>query len=239
MSSGAYSALTGMRVRLEELDRVAADLANVSTAGYKTERITTEEMRRAQFDAALGSATDVALGATKTDFRPGTIVATGRNLDVAIDGSGFFAIETPAGERYTRSGVFSKGTDALLVTVNGEPVLGESGQPIKLPNGPIAVGTDGTVRSGSVMVGKLRIVAVPEASLLRESGSRFRAAEGADVQEVDATLVVGAIEQSNVNLIERIAKLTELSRGFEALEKGMESLMNELDGRAIAELSKR
>ncbi len=87
MPGGAYSALSGMRMRLDDLDRLAADLANVGTAGYKTERTSTEEARRA-FASALDSAIDVTQGGRKTNFGAGAIASTGRDLDMAIEGQG-------------------------------------------------------------------------------------------------------------------------------------------------------
>ena len=91
MPGGAYSALSAMRIRLDDLDRLAADLANVETAGYKTERTSTEAAERG-VSTALDAAIDVTRGGGKTDFRPGTVTSTGRDLDVAIEGQGFFEI---------------------------------------------------------------------------------------------------------------------------------------------------
>jgi flagellar basal-body rod protein FlgF len=240
MPGGAYSALSGMRTRLEELDRIAADLANVSTAGYKTERAANVASDRDNFTAQLDSAVDVVLGGTKIDFKPGLIANTGRDLDVAIDGSGFFVVQTDKGERYTRAGGFRKNADGVLTTMEGEPVLGENGE-IRLPNGPVSIAEDGTVRSGVTTLGRLQIVEFGSGKdLIRESGSRFRALPGsAPPVAVDAKLVGGALEQSNVSVVDRMAKLTEVSRNFEALNKGITTLMTELDGRAIAELTKR
>ena len=122
MSGGAYSALSGMRTRLEELDRIASDLANIGTAGYKTERAGTVTQERESFGAALDTAVDVMQGNKKVDFAPGVIATTGNALDAAIDGNGFFSIETPAGVRYTRNGSFTRRADGLLTTSQGEPV---------------------------------------------------------------------------------------------------------------------
>ena len=134
MPGGAYSALSGMRTRLEELDRLAADLANVSTAGYKTERKANVASDRENFMTTLDSAVDVVLGGSKIDFKPGLIANTGRDLDVAIDGRGFFVIETETGPRYTRAGNFMRRSDGTLTTAEGETILGENSTPIRLPN---------------------------------------------------------------------------------------------------------
>ena len=240
MPGGAYSALSGMRTRTEELDSLAADLANVSTVGYKTERGAKVAADRDAFAVELDSAVDVVMGGKRIDFRPGLIATTGRDLDVAIDGPGFFAIETPNGERYTRNGSFTRRADGALVTSTGDQVLGENG-PITLPNGPVKIGDDGTITSGTAVVGRLQVVQfASERDLIRESGATFRALIGATPEPAAATkLVPGSIEQSNVNIVDRMVKLTELSRNFEALNKGVNTLMTDLDGRAISELARR
>jgi len=239
MSGGAYSALSGMQTRLEELDRVAFDLANVSTAGYKTERLAKQAAERDEFGQMLESAVDVIATGTKIDFRSGTIATTGRDLDVAIDGRGFFVIETEAGERYTRNGSWQRRADGVIATVDGEPVLGEGGE-LALGPGAVSISPDGTVKSGDAIVGRLRVVEfASEKDLIRESGSRFRALTGAVPEDIEVKVVAGAIEQSNVSIVDRMATLTELSRGFEALQRGVSVLMNDLDARAISELVRR
>ncbi len=239
MSGGAYSALSGMRTRLEELDRLAFDLANVSTAGYKTERASKMASERDEFATALEAAVDVVSSSTKIDFSSGTIATTGRDLDVAIDGRGFFEIETARGPRYTRNGGFQRRADGVLATAEGEPVIGEGG-PITLGTGAVSVSPDGTIKSGSAIVGRLRVVEFgSERDLIRESGSRFRALTGAEPTDTEPKVIGGALEQSNVSVVDRMASLTELSRGFEALQKGVSVLMNDLDSRIISELGRK
>jgi flagellar basal-body rod protein FlgF len=239
MPGGAYSALSGMRMRLDDLDRLAADLANVGTAGYKTERTSTEESRRA-FASALDSAIDVTQGGRKTNFMPGTIASTGRDLDMAIEGSGFFEIETPGGTRFTRAGNFKVQSDGLLTTMEDMPVAGVDGE-IRLPVGPVMVTSDGTIRVGQTIAGKVKVVRFDnEDGLVRESGTRFHAPDGVDATEVEeARIFTRSLELSNVSVVERVAVLTETSRAFEALQKGISVLMNDVDGRAIAEFGRK
>jgi flagellar basal body rod protein FlgG len=229
-----------MRTRLEELDRIAGDLANIGTPGYKVERAGTRTSEREGFAAALDSAVDVAPGPTRIDFRPGTIATTGRDLDVAIDGKGFFVVETEAGPRYTRNGAFTRRADGVLVTSNGEPILGEEGQ-IKLGKGEVTIDQHGYVKTGATIVGQIRVVEFEaETDLQRESGARFRAIPGAAPQAAEAAnLIGGALEQSNASVVDLMAKLTEVSRGFESMQRGVGTLQNELDGRAITELMRR
>jgi flagellar basal body rod protein FlgG len=228
-----------MRMRLDDLDRLAADLANAGTAGYKTQRTSTEEARRA-FASALDSAIDVTHGGHKTNFLPGTIASTGRDLDMAIEGPGFFEIETPGGTRYTRAGNFKVQADGVLTTMDDMPVVGDGGE-IQLPEGPVMVTADGTIRVGQTIAGKVKVVTFEnQAGLVRESGTRFRAPDGLEATEVeDARIFARSLEQSNVSVVERVAVMTEVSRAFEALQKGISVLMNDIDGRAITELGRK
>jgi flagellar basal body rod protein FlgG len=227
-----------MQTRLSQLDRIASDLANVNTAGYKSERDAAFALERESFNAALDSAVDVVNNGSRIDFRAGAIAATGRDLDVAIEGKGFFVIDTPQGPRYTRNGAFTRSEDGTLTTMEGEPVLGDSG-PITLGTGPITIGNDGTIRAGASVAGRLQVVDLESAGVLdRQGGSRFRAAtEPAPLE--DARVVGGALEKSNASVIDRMVALTETSRAFEGLQRGVSVLMNEIDGRAIADLGKR
>jgi flagellar basal-body rod protein FlgF len=239
MPGGAYSALSGMRMRLDDLDRLAADLANVNTAGYKTERTATESAVR-DFASVLDSAIDVTAGVSKTDFRPGTIAVTGRDLDVAIEGRGFFQIETPGGTRYTRGGNFTRSGEGVLTTADGMPVMGEGGE-IRLPPGPVTISADGTIYSGRTLAGKITVVSFErDTDVARETGTRFRAIGGVEPDEAtDTRLLSGSLEQSNVSVVERVAVMVEVTRAFEALQKGISVIMNDIDGRAIAELGRR
>ena len=150
------------------LDRLASDIANAGTAGYKAERATTTETRRPSFGSELQSAIDVSGSAAQLDLRAGTSAQTGRPLDVTIEGEGFFVIATNAGERYTRNGRFSRRADGVLATPDGQAVLGDAG-PITLGSGAVQVDADGTVRHAGAVAGKLRIVSSSDARSGEES----------------------------------------------------------------------
>jgi flagellar basal-body rod protein FlgF len=241
MPGGVYSALSGMQSRLAELDRLASDLANVGTSGYKTERGATVAAERPSFRAALDSAVDVTTGSTRLDFRPGTLGTTGRDLDAAIEGAGFFAISTPDGERYTRNGSFVRRGDGTVTTADGFPVMQAGGTaPLKIGTGTVSIGEDGTVKVGDVAAGKLKLVSfASEGDIERESGTRFRAKPGVTPAAASPRVVGGALEQSNVTLVDRMVALTEVQRSFEGLQRGISMLMNDIDSRAIGELGRR
>src|SRR4029077_8110316 len=151
MAGGYYTALSGMRARADALDRIASDIANASTVGYKTERTGTQQASRPSFDDTLQSAIDVTSGVPRIDFRSGAVTTTGRSLDVAIQGRGFFVAETPQGPRYTRNGRLQRNADGVLGNDEGDPILGANG-PIKIGHDDIAIDPDGTVREAGKIV---------------------------------------------------------------------------------------
>jgi flagellar basal-body rod protein FlgF len=241
MAGGAYVALSGLRSRVEQLDRLAADIANVNTAGYKGERVTTTRVDRPDFGSLLQTAVDVAAAPGLLDMRNGSFTTTGRELDVALEGSGFFAIDTPGGTRYTRNGEFTRRADGTLTTSDGMAVQGDNG-PIRLASdaGAISVEADGTVRAGDEVAGKLKVVDFDDyTTLTREDSGRLRAGIAARAASPNTMVRGGMIEQSNVSVVERMAQLTEVGRSFEALQRGVSLLMNDIDSRAITELGRR
>ncbi|MCX6537735.1 MAG: flagellar hook basal-body protein [Acidobacteria bacterium] len=240
MPGGIYAALSGMRTRMERLDRIAEDIANSGTAGYKGDRATTVVAERESFGDTLASAVDVMSAQPKVDFREGAVVATGRDLDLAIEGSGFFSIQTPAGVRYTRSGHFTRAADGTITTPDGDPLLGDGG-PLRLPPGQLDFGADGTIRVGKTTVGRPSVTVFSDMSqLVRENGVRFRALDSlTPATAPDSRIRSGMLEQSNVLPTERMAQLIGTSRSFDALQRGIVVLMNDIDARAITELGRR
>ena len=241
MAGGYYIALSGMRARLEALDRLAADIANVGTAGYKSERATTAQADRADFGASLQAAIDVGDGPSRVDHRAGALAPTGRDLDVAIDGPGMFAIETPSGTRYTRDGRFVRRPDGALATAKGMAVLNDVGKPLMIGKTGLArIDADGTARNDGVSVGQLKIVEFknPEA-LVREGTDQFRSDREAGTPAVDSIIQPASLELSNVSVVDRIAELTNVSRNFENMQKALSMLANDIDLRAITELGRR
>lgn len=240
MAGTIYVALSGMRTRMAQLDRLAADIANEATAGYKGERAGTLAVERPSFGAVLDSAVDTVSSAPSVDFRPGVILRTGRDLDVALDGNGFFVVQTPAGPRYTRNGAFTRSGDGTLVTTDNMPVLGQNG-PIKVGDGSLTVQTDGTIAVNRAAVGRLQVVDFADyTNFAREDGGRFRPPAGVTPLPQSGTSVRnGALEQSNVSVTQRMANLIDVSRNFEALQRGITMMSNDIDARAISELGRR
>lgn len=238
MAGGHYVALSGMRTRLDELDRLASDLANVGTAGYKAERTGLRNVPRPAFDRALDTAIDASLGERKLDVRPGAIEPTGRTLDVAIEGDGYLVVDTAAGPRYTRNGHLSRGPGGTLVTADGATVRGAEG-PLTVGDGAIAIDSDGTVVHDGVTVGRLAVVRFANpGALRRETGALLRTDE-APTPVAAPTIRTGSLEQANVSVVDRVAELTSVNRSFQALQKAVSVLMNDVDGRAIDSFGRR
>jgi flagellar basal-body rod protein FlgF len=242
MAGGAYVALSGLRTRLDQLDRLAADIANVNTTGYKGESVTTTKVDRPDFGAVLQTAVDVAAAPGTLDMRNGSFMSTNRDLDVALQGHGFFAISTPAGTRYTRNGSFTRNAEGTLITADGMAVQGTDGKPIQIDSngGTVSIESDGTVRTGDQIAGQLKVVDFDDYSTLtREDSGRLKSNVASRAASPNTQVLGGTLEQSNVSLVERMAHLTEVNRSFEALQRGVSVLMNDIDSRAISELGRR
>ena len=238
MAGGHYVALSGMRTRLDELDRLANDIANVGTAGYKSERTGQRNAPRPVFDDALETAIDASTGGRRLDARAGAIASTGRAMDIAIEGAGFLVVDTPAGVRYTRNGHLNRAVDGSLMTADGAVVRGVDG-PLTVGTGAIKVDDGGTVYSDGAAVGRLAIVQFADAgALVRESGALLRGEETPTPVALP-TVRSGSLEQANVSVVDRVAELTSVNRSFQALQKAVSVLMNDVDGRAIESLGRR
>ena len=204
-----------------QMDVVANNMANINTTGFKAENILFEEYvtpvaRDRDFKSADQPLSYVQDWATVHDLSSGAVVQTGSELDVALNGDGFFAVQTPAGERWTRSGAFQLDVSGTLVDANGNPVLGQGG-PITF--GPeetgILIGKDGTVSSSAGAKGTLRIVEFANPQALTREGSNLWS--GGTPQASPTTGVMqGFIEKSNVSGITEMAEMIRVQRAYES-----------------------
>lgn len=175
-----------------------------------------------------------------TDHSAGSVRQTDRALDAALVGDGFFVVQTPRGERYTRAGVFTPDASGQLVTPNGDLVVGENG-PLTLPTGEAAIGEDGSIFVGGQTIGRLRIVRFADARavLAKEGSSLFVAAPGTQPTAATGTRVVGgALEMSNVNALTEMSAMMQNSREFDSLQRSMTLMMNDLGRRVANEIGR-
>jgi flagellar basal-body rod protein FlgG len=163
--------------------------------------------------------------ATVIDFNQGAIRSTGNSLDVAIDGSGFFAIQTPDGVQYTRQGNFTLDAEGVLITQDGYPVLGDGGE-ISLEEGRVDIDLEGGVFVDGDEVGRLQIIDFPGSDALQKVGNgRFELTDSSIAGErpESTALRQGHIETANVNPILAMTEMIETSRAFDAYQKVIQS----------------
>jgi flagellar basal-body rod protein FlgF len=233
MNASIYKAASGAIAQMQRLDIAAQDLANVSTTGYKGQRISFTEVLVGDSSASERPGGLVAAGDQKTNFLQGEIQTTGNPLQLAINGEGLFAVQTSRGERYTRNGTFTLKSDGTIVTSSGDPVLGESG-PLQISGSQIQVAADGTVSADGSEIGKLRIVRIPNPRLAIKEGANFLRTSPANIEVVaDPAVQQGALEQSNVSAVEGMVSLITLHRQFEAYQRAM-GLIDSVTQKAIA-----
>ncbi len=238
MDAGMYKALSGAVAQMRHLETAAQDLANVNTSGYKRQRLAFGEVLARRLPADDRPGGWVAVGAQRTDWSQGAVAATGNPLDLAIEGDGFFAIQTARGERYTRNGGFTLKADGTLITPTGDPVLGESG-PLLVTGQKIEVASDGTLRTEEGEIGKLKIVRFAQPGQGVKEGSNLFIGAPADVQLAgeNVRVVQGSIEQSNMNPIDGMISLITINRQFESYQRAM-SLMDSATERMIADAAR-
>jgi flagellar basal body rod protein FlgG len=156
--------------------------------------------------------------ATVRDLNPGPMVTTGSPLDVAIQGTGWFVVNTPAGDRYTRNGNFLLNSAGELVTNEGHKVMGDSGPMIfGLDDTDIAIAPDGTVTTAAGGKGKLRVVEFETDMALRPEGSSLFATDATPAVSVAPRLAQGVLENSNVQPILEISRMIEVNRAYQSL----------------------
>lgn len=203
------------------MDVVANNMANINTTGFKGEQILFEEYvmpvaRDRDFPTIDQPLSYVQDWATVHDMAGGAIVQTGNEFDVALNGEGFFAVQTPAGERYTRAGAFQLSAGGTLVDASGNPVLGQGG-PIQF--GPeetgILIASDGTVSSSAGAKGRLRLVEFDNVQATTREGNNLWAG-GTPVAATNTRVMQGSIEKSNVSGVSEMAEMIRVTRAYES-----------------------
>lgn len=223
MDSAAYVALTRQSGLLKELQITANNIANASTTGYRAEGVVFAEMIE-NSDSEGGSISMTDARVRYTSELGGGLTQTGGTFDVAIQGDGFFQVETPNGVRLTRNGVFMPNAQNELVTFDGYRVLDGGGAPIFIPPDQpnISISADGTISNAEGPISQIGVVGPAENSdLIREDGVFFSAPNGAE-QVIDPFVLQGHIEASNVDPVAEIARLIEVQRAYEATQKFLE-----------------
>lgn len=242
MDSGYYAAFAGLVARTQALDTAASNLANAQTAGYRAER---EYFRSVLLDplggdSQLGGTVNNfgVLGGDHLDLAQGVLTPTGNALDLALEGQGFFAIQTPAGVRYTRDGSFHRARDGQLVTAAGEPVLSSQSRPIPIPPGEVSIGADGALSVAGGTVATIGIFTFPVGTQLTPEGKN-RYVPPAKVQAISAagtSVHQGALEAANQDVIQGSLDLVVMQRQAETMQRALTIFHTEFNKMAAEDI---
>jgi flagellar basal body rod protein FlgG len=228
---------------MEALDMLANNLANSSSSGFKADR----EFYSTYIAPELAGESNPIVGETPlvqqqwTDFSQGTLVKSGNETDLALSGSGFFAVNGPNGTLYTRNGNFHLTSQGVLATADGYAVRMTSGQPVQVqPGQTMVVGRDGQISQGGNVIGQLALVDFKDPHQLAKAGSTYFAA--ADPQAAPdgtptAEVYQGAAETSNAAPAESAARMVTLLRSFEMLQHAIK-IGTEMNRHAVEEVAR-
>lgn len=232
MLSGMYSAATALDAAATQHEVISRNLAFAHLPGYRRSVAVFPSFEAVLQQAAEQGATvqevwGVAPPEVMTDFTPGAVQHTGRKLDFAIHGDGFFVVDGPDGPLYTRDGVFQLNADGELVTADGLLVQGEAGPIIFPPNAFIAdltVARDGTMSVGEIPIGQLRLVNFNNPAGLQFAGGSLFDGGGLSPQPAEATVQHEARELSNVSAVEELVRMITGMRHYEAAQRALTSI---------------
>lgn len=227
MSDGIYVALSGAVAQQRSLDVVANNVANANTTGFRADRVAfAESMSQAQGPTNQGAPNplrQVGVVEIRYDHSEGTVQRTDNPFDLAISGDGWFTVETPRGERYTRAGSFVADRDGVLRTRDGHAVLNASGAHVTIPRevAGIEVSPDGTLRAGEDEIGRIQLVQFSDDRPLTKEGlNLFVAPPGQQPEPLEnAQIMQGYLEGSNVNVVGGMNELIAAGRSFEAFQR--------------------
>jgi len=248
MNRGLYIASTAMISQRRRMDVVTNNLANATTPGFKEDSLLTRSfsdllIERINDPAVVGADTEVGplntgihVDMIDTSFTSGVLEQTGRSADLALEGTGFFVVETPQGERYTRAGAFQVSAGGELVTPEGYPILGLNG-PIRVSDEEFLVSADGTVQSGAGS-DRIRLVSFEDTGMLRKEGANLFTAFGGEPLPATTTRIrQGSLESANVDLAGQMVDMIEISRNHE-LNQRIVRMMDEKLGKSASEIGR-
>ncbi len=243
MDSGYYAASAGLAAQTQALELVAHNLANLATTGYRGQQTTFRSLLTGN-GSVSANPLNVAinnfgvLSGSSLDLTSGSLAPTGNPLDIAVDGSGFFEVQSAQGTLYTRDGSFHLTAAGQLVTGQGNSVLGEQG-PVTLPNGKVAISSDGTISVDGNVVDKLRLAEFPPGTSLTAVGNAtYIAPAGAAVVAAESTVSQGMLESSNVSPTQAVVQLISVQRNAEMLSRALSAFDSQLNQIAVQDLPK-
>jgi flagellar basal-body rod protein FlgF len=233
MDNSLLVSLSQQLASYQSMDVIANNIANVSTPGYRREEQTFQEyvaqLRPTEGETGSKPVSFVQDAGIVRDMSEGPQQATGNPFDFSLHGNGYFVIQTPSGERYTRNGHFGLDTSGQIVDDSGNPVQGDGGAiSITTDDGDIHVGADGTVSGKNGQIAKLRVVTFANEKALRKQGANLYATTQTPNASTDFRLTEGSLEGSNVQPVVEISRMIDVMRAYQAtatLAKSQEDLL--------------
>lgn len=216
MENAIYASLNRQAGLMSEMRSIANNIANASTTGFRKEGVIFAEHVKALGTAEPSLSMAVASGRL-VDLEQGGLSRTGGTFDLAIEGDGFFMVQTPAGQQLTRAGNFTPSADGELVTADGYPVLDAGGSPVPVPPGAhsFSVAQDGTLSADGTPVAQLGIFAAADRSQLIHAGNNRFSVTGTPEPVEGTKIFQGFLEESNVTPVTEIARMIEVQRAYE------------------------
>jgi flagellar basal-body rod protein FlgF len=216
MENALYATLTRQSGLLREMDQVANNIANLSTTGFRREGLIFSEFVQ-ETGPGEPSLSMAAARVRTTTLVQGAMTQTAAPFDLAIEGPGFFLVETAAGERLTRAGSFTPSAEGELLTPDGHRLLDEGGGPVFVPPdaASVALAQDGTLSVDGAPLSRIGLWQPVDAlDLMRQDGVLFAAPGGVE-PAADGRILQGFLEGSNVNPVQEIARMIEVQRSYE------------------------
>lgn len=237
--SEIYTMTSRMLNQSKMLNVVSHNMANVNTTGFKRQDLSFKSVLDSNQLPAEHQQSFATVASKNTDFSSGDFKITNNNLDLAIQGEGFFALKRGEGTVYTKNGHFLINTTGQLISSTGEKVLGEDKQPIDIPLGSrVNITSEGEVKDDKgASFGKVGIFKFEDTSTLVPAGSSSFASPNTPEQINEYSLIKGSLEMSNVNAIQESTKLTEVSRAYQSAAKLIKTF-EDLESKAIKDLYK-
>jgi flagellar basal-body rod protein FlgF len=242
MDSGFYAACTALMARSQTLDLVANNLANVSTPGYRAQHDSFSSLLAASSGRSLSGLNQAVnnysvLGGGQLDLSQGVLERTGNDLDLGIEGHGFFVVKTANEQLFTRDGNFHVSPKGQLVTSAGDAVLGSDDRPIPIVGAPVSISPDGTISVNGALAGKLKVVDFPAGTPLQSVGRTYYSApEKTAVLATQASVQQGTLESSNVNPVSSSVELITVQRYAELMQRALTMFHTDMNQVAAQDL---